>query len=287
MSPPPSPVAIVTGSSTGIGRSTALLLARRGYRVFATVRLPAHEASLREAAAGLPLDVLRGDLAEAAAPKALVAEVLRRAGRVDLLVNNAGYALLGAVEDLPMEALRRQFEVNVFALVQMCREVLPTMRAQRSGSIVNVSSLAGRVSVPLMGAYCATKFAVEAFSDALRVEVKPFGVRVALVEPGLVATQFDHTAVTMSRGILQAPSAFSPVYRRYIRADDAHPGMKPGASPDRVARIILRAARPHARARYRPGIRETLIAGLTQVIPKGAMDVATVRFAGLQRLGRS
>lgn len=285
MNAPTAPVAIVTGCSTGIGRATALLLAHEGYRVFATVRTPEAERSLHAAAADRSLEVLRGDLADPATPKALVGEVLRRAGRIDVLVNNAGYALLGAVEDLPGDALRRQFEVNVIALAQMCREVLPTMRAQGSGSIVNVSSLAGRVSVPLMGAYCATKFAVEALSDALRVEARAFGVRVALVEPGLVATEFDHTAVTMSREVLQTPSAYAPVYERYIRADAAHSGLKPGASPDRVARVILRAIR-HGRARYRPRAREALIAGLTQFIPKGAMDVATVRFSGLRRLGQ-
>lgn len=284
MSASSPPVAIVTGASTGIGRATALLLARFGYHVFGTVRTPVAESELRREAAELPLEVLRKDLLDPEAAASIVREVLARTGRVDVLVNNAGYALLGAVEDLPAEEVARQFQVNVFAPVQLCRAVLPTMRAQRYGRIVNVSSMAGRVSVPLMGAYSGTKFALEAFSDSLRGEAKPFGVRVSIVEPGPVRTEFNRTAVRVSLPILQGASPYRPVYDDYLR-DFETAG---AASPEAVARTVLRAIRSkRPRARYRPRLREALIAGIVQVIPKGAMDFATIRFMGLRKLGRS
>lgn len=284
MSAPSLPVAIVTGASTGIGRATALLLVRSGYHVFAIVRTSGAESELRREAAGSPLEILRKDLADLDAAPSIAREVLGRTGRVDVLVNNAGYALLGAVEDLPAEEVAREFQVNVFAPVQLCRAVLPTMRAQRYGRIVNVSSLAGRVSVPMMGAYSGTKFALEAFSDSLRAEAKPFGVRVSIVEPGPVRTEFNRTAARVSQPILQGASTYRPVYDDYLR-DFETAG---AASPDAVARTIFRAIKAkRPRARYRPRFREALIAGIVQVIPKGAMDVATIRFMGLQKLGRS
>lgn len=271
------PVAFVTGASSGIGRATALLLARSGYRVFATVRSEAGEGALRAAAGALPLEILRLDLADEAGVTRAVQEVLRRAGRIDVLVNNAGFAMLGAVEDLPREALRHQFEVNVFGAIQLCREVLPAMRAQCAGHIVNVSSLAGKVSVPLMGAYCASKFAIEAFSDALRAEVKPGGVRVALVEPGPVATNFNRLARNESHLILESPSVFHSVYARL-----RHPASdRWAASSDRVARVVLRAIRSrHTRSRYRVRIRESLAAGAVSFIPRGALDWLMIRFIG-------
>ncbi len=277
MSADARPVALVTGASSGIGRSTALLLARTGYRVFATVRSDAGEASLRAAAADLALEILRLDLADEAGPNRVIQEVLRQAGRIDVLVNNAGFAKLGAVEDLPRDDLRHQFEVNVFGALELCREVIPTMRVQHSGRIVNVSSLAGKVSVPLMGAYCASKFALEAFSDALRAEVKPAGIRVALVEPGPVATNFNRLARNESHVILQSPSAFQPVYERM--REQGHERW--AASPELVARTILRAVRSsHPQARYRVRLRESMATGFVAVIPRGALDWLMIRFAG-------
>ncbi len=277
MSTDARPVALVTGASSGIGRATALLLARSGFRVFATVRSDAREATLRADAAGLPVEILRLDLADEPGATQVVREVLRRAGRVDVLVNNAGYAKLGAVEDLPRGDVRHQFEVNVFGAMQLCREVLPGMRAQGSGRIVNVSSLAGKVSVPLMGAYCASKFALEAFSDALRAEVRPAGIRVALVEPGPVATNFNRLARNESHGILQSPSVFHAVYERMRQQSQD----RFSASPEQVARTVLRAIRSsHPRARYRPRLLEAVAVGFVSVIPRGALDWLMIRYAG-------
>lgn len=284
MSADARPVALVTGASSGIGRATALLLARSGYRVFATVRSQEGEDSLRRDVDGLPIEILRLDLADQDGPPRVVGEVLRRAGRIDALVNNAGYATLGAVEDLSRDDLRRQFEVNVFGAIHLSHEVLPTMRAQRSGRIVNVSSLAGKVSVPLMGAYCASKFALEAFSDALRAEVKPAGIRVAIVEPGPVATNFNRLARNESQRILEAPSVFRDRYE-WIRGAGEE---RWAASPDQVARVILRtlrASRP--RSRYRVRVRESVVAGVVSVIPRGTIDWLMIWFMGGRRQPRT
>lgn len=281
MPAPGLPAAIVTGASSGIGRATALSFVRSGYRVFATVRTAEAEASLREESRGLPLEVDRLEVSDESAVDAFVHDVLRRGNRIDVLVNNAGYAQLGAAEDLPRDALRQQFEVNVFGPMQLCREVLPTMRAQRFGRIVNVSSLAGRISVPLMGAYCASKFALEAFSDAMRVEEKRFGIGVAIVEPGQVDTRFQRAALESSRRPLQDPSVFQAVYASYLREFETHSG----ARPEQVARVILRAARARRpRSRYRIRWRETFLTGITQLIPKGAMDWGTAKAMGLDQV---
>lgn len=274
-----SPVALVTGCSSGIGRATALLLARSGFRVFATVRTDAAEASLLQEARGLPLTVLRLEVLDESAVSRVVRDVLDRAGQIDVLVNNAGYAQLGAVEDLARDILRRQFEVNVFAAMQLSRELLPTMRAQGGGTIVNVSSIAGRVSVPFIGAYCASKFALEALSDAVRVEARTFGVRVVLIEPGPVATKFQD-AVRWSRALLPPESVFAPYYRDII----SEPGSRYAASPERVARVILKAVRSRKpRARYRVRLAEGFLARVIRVIPAGAMDWGVARWYGLSR----
>lgn len=273
------PVAFVTGASSGIGRETALLFARSGYRVFATVRTDAAAASLRRVASGLALEALTLDLLDEAATGDTVRTVVDRAGRIDVIVNNAGYAQLGAIGDLSRDANRRQFEVNVFAAIQIAREALPTMRVQHSGCIVNVSSIAGRVSVPFVGAYCASKFALEAFSDALRLEVRPDGIRVLLIEPGPVATRFQE-ALRWSRSLLPAATAYSRFYDEAL----AEPMPRFAVDPERVARVILGAVRsPSPRARYRIRVTEEFLAGVLRLIPTGALDWGIARWYGLNR----
>ncbi len=277
-----SPVALITGCSSGIGRATALLLARSGFRVFATVRSDAAEASLLVDAQGLPLEVLRLELRDEAAIPGVVREVMARAGRIDALVNNAGFAQLGAVEDLPRDLLRQQFEVNVFGAMHLCREVLPAMRAQGRGTVVDVSSIAGRVSVPFIGAYCASKFALEALSDAMRLEARPYGVRVVIIEPGPVATTFDR-GLRSSRSLL--PDA-SP-YDRFYADTLSEPPSRHAASPERVAQVILRAIRarrPHAR--YRVRLAEGFLARIVRVVPTRVMDWGIARWYGLSRRPR-
>jgi NADP-dependent 3-hydroxy acid dehydrogenase YdfG len=181
---------LITGCSSGIGHETARHLAAGGWTVYATARRPESLADLAEAGCRtLALDVTDQDSMRSA-----VAAVDEDEGRVGALVNNAGYSQSGAVETLPMEKIRAQFETNVFGLVRMCQLVLPGMRAAGKGRVVNVSSMGGKLVFPGGGAYHATKFAVEAFSDALRWEVRGFGVDVAIIEPGLITTRFGETA---------------------------------------------------------------------------------------------
>src|ERR687895_1756327 len=188
-----SKAVLITGCSSGIGWATAERLVDVGWRVYATARNVEKIASLEQrGCALLPLDVTDEDSMRSA-----VDEVERREGAVGVLVNNAGYSQSGAIEAVPMDAVRRQFETNVFGLLRMCQFVLPGMRRQRWGRIVNISSMGGKLVFPGGGAYHATKFAVEALSDAMRFEVSGFGVDVVVIEPGLIKTEFG-TAATGS-----------------------------------------------------------------------------------------
>jgi NAD(P)-dependent dehydrogenase (short-subunit alcohol dehydrogenase family) len=182
---------LVTGCSSGIGRATAAHLVAAGWPVWATARRP--ETLVDLADAGCRTMAL--DVTDEASMAAAVAEVEREAGAVGVLVNNAGYGEYGPVEEVPIDAARREFETNVFGLARMAQLVLPGMRRQGWGRIVNVSSMGGRLTLPGGGWYHASKYAVEALSDALRFEVRPFGVAVVLVEPGLITTGFADTAV--------------------------------------------------------------------------------------------
>jgi len=175
-------VVLVTGASSGFGRAIAEALSADGFLVFGSLRSPAATPpSFRT----VTMDVNR-DASVAAA----VAEVLRSAGRIDALINNAGVGLAGAIEDTSIEEAQAQFETNFFGTHRVCRALLPHLRAQGRGYIINMSSLAGRVSIPFQGIYSATKFAIEAYSEALRMEVRPFGIQVSMIEPGDFATSF-------------------------------------------------------------------------------------------------
>jgi NAD(P)-dependent dehydrogenase (short-subunit alcohol dehydrogenase family) len=183
-------VVIVTGTSTGIGLATALHFARAGHEVHAAVRNPdgADELTTAIARERLPIRVVTIDVDDTASVQRGVRAVLDRAGRVDILVNNAGIGGGGPIEDVPVDWAKTLFETNYFGVIRMTQAVLPTMRAQRSGAIVNISSIAGRVAIGGHGHYCAVKHALEAASEALAQEVQGFGIRVAIVEPGVVTT---------------------------------------------------------------------------------------------------
>src|SRR4030095_5092951 len=175
-------VVLITGASSGVGQSTARLLVQRNYKVFGTSRNPGHAESI-PAVEMLALDIRRDDsIAEC------VKTVFSRAGRLDVLVNNAGYELAGALEELSLNEAQSQFETNFFGVVRMIKAVLPLMRQQRHGQIINVGSLSGLTSIPFLGIYSASKFAVEGFTEALRHEVKPFNIHVSLIEPTFLKT---------------------------------------------------------------------------------------------------
>ncbi len=243
--PPTAPI-LVTGCSSGIGRATALRLARSTRPVWATARRTADLVDL--AAAGAHVAAL--DVTDETSMRAAVDLVVDRHGPIGGLVNNAGYGEYGPVEEVPLDALRRQFETNVFGLVRLCQLVLPGMRERGAGRIVNVSSMGGRLTLPGGGAYHASKYAVEALSDALRFEVRGFGVAVSLVEPGPVHTAFaeEATASPPERG---GPYAqFRTGVARRNATSYARPDARGTSSPEDVAAVIERAlgaARPRAR----------------------------------------
>ncbi len=198
-------VILVTGCSSGIGRATAIEAAKRGHRVFATARNRNDLVELERRGDPSPLETLALDVTDPASVRAAVSEVLSRAGRVDALVNNAGYAQYGAVEEVTPEEWRAVFDVNFFGLLDVTRTVLPSMRAAGSGTIVLMSSLGGRVSVPFASPYCASKHAVEAVADALRVETAPFGIRVVTIEPGPIDTKFAERARSIVGPLIARP----------------------------------------------------------------------------------
>jgi NADP-dependent 3-hydroxy acid dehydrogenase YdfG len=240
---------LITGCSSGIGRATAERLAEHGYSVYATARRPdSIEPLARHGCKLLELDVC-----DEGSMRAAVDAVTNAEGAVDVLVNNAGYSQSGAVEDVPLDQVRRQFETNVFGLVRLTQLVLPGMRAQRSGKVVNVSSMGGRLTFPGGGFYHATKYAVEAISDALRFEVRGFGIDVIVIEPGLIKTSFGDTAV----GAIESATTGDGPYAEFNAAvakttAGAYDGplAKLGGGPEAVAKTIekaIRARRPKTR----------------------------------------
>jgi NAD(P)-dependent dehydrogenase (short-subunit alcohol dehydrogenase family) len=272
-----SKAVLITGCSTGIGRATAERLADRGWPVYATARRTESVTDLAQRGCKtLPLDVT-----DEASMRSAVEAVTEAEGAVGVLVNNAGYSQSGALETVPLDDVRRQFETNVFGLLRMCQLVLPGMRSQRWGRIVNVSSMGGKLTFPGGGAYHATKHAVEALSDALRFEVRGFGIDVAVIEPGLIKTQFGEAAV----GSMESVSEDGPYgeFNRAVAEQTAGaytgPMARLGAGPEAVAKKIERAIgsrRPRTRYKVTPSA--TMILGTRRILSDRMWD----RFVGTQ-----
>jgi NAD(P)-dependent dehydrogenase (short-subunit alcohol dehydrogenase family) len=243
----PSRAVLITGCSSGIGHATADRLAREGWTVYATARRPETLSDLERAGC----KTLALDVTDEASMTAAVDAIARAEGAVGVLVNNAGYSQSGAIETVPVEGVRRQFETNVFGLIRMSQLVLPGMRDQHWGRIVNLSSMGGRLTFPGGGIYHATKYAVEAISDALRFEVRGFGVDVIVIEPGLIVTNFGETAAG-SVGATDGPYAdFNRKLARAIENVYKGPLAKLGGGPDAVAKAIAGALKAdHPRTRY-------------------------------------
>ena len=185
-------VAVITGTSSGIGFETALALAREGYHTYATMRDVTKSDKIKEIAKkeSLKIDVLELDVDNEDSAKTAIRQILEQKQRIDVLVNNAGWGLWGCVEDVSVDEFRAQFETNFFSIIRLIQEVTPTMRKQGSGTIVNVSSVAGRIGFPASPAYISSKFALEGLSESLRLEMAPFGVNVVIIEPGVIKTNF-------------------------------------------------------------------------------------------------
>jgi NAD(P)-dependent dehydrogenase (short-subunit alcohol dehydrogenase family) len=244
----PSKAVLITGCSSGIGHATVERLLRDDWTVYATARRPETLADLEQ----LGAKTLALDVTDEASMQTAVNAVTEAEGAVGVLVNNAGYSQSGAVESVPIDQVRRQFETNVFGLIRMCQLVLPGMRDQGWGKIVNIGSMGGRLTFPGGGLYHASKYAVEAISDALRFEVRGFGVDVILVEPGLIVTKFGEVAsATVGAAGDQGP--YADFNRKVAKTtEEAYNGplVKLGGGPDKVAETIakaLKSGRPKAR----------------------------------------
>ena len=268
-----STAVLITGCSSGIGRASALELVSAGYPVWATARNPSQLEDLAEAGCR----VLELDVTDEESRRHAVKTIEAEHGAVGALVNNAGYAQAGPVEEVPLDQVRRQFETNVFGPVRLCQLVLPGMRAQRFGTIVNVGSAGGLMSMPASSAYDMTKWSLETLSDALRWEVHGFGIRVSLLEPGGVATSF--TGVQTGGW----PATGGP----YDRLRESHRELvsrfsregAPGIlTPHQVARVVAKAVtarRP--RTRYRIGMTSRILPRLYRLLPDRAWDWFTGR----------
>jgi len=231
-------VALVTGSSSGIGLETSLALAKDGYRTFASMRNTGKAIELQEAAKkeSLSIDVIELDVDKEDSIVSAMKKVISEAGRIDVLVNNAGYGQFGCTEDVPIEDFRKQFETNFFSIVRIIQEVAPIMRKQGSGIIVNIGSVVGRMGLPGSPAYISTKFALEGFSECLRYELGQFGVKTTIIEPGVVKTNFFKS--------MKIPeSKTDPKYKELT--DKILSGFKMmvemGTAPSQVANVVIKA----------------------------------------------
>jgi NAD(P)-dependent dehydrogenase (short-subunit alcohol dehydrogenase family) len=271
-------VALVTGASSGIGAETARTLADLGFTVFAAARRVDRMAEL--AARGIR--TVSVDVTDDASMVALVDRIIGDTGRIDVIVNNAGYGSYGALEDVPLSEARRQFEVNVFGLARLSQLVLPHMRPRKDGYIVNVSSMGGKIWEPLGSWYHATKFAVEGLSDSLRVEVAPFGVKVVVIEPGVIRSEWSG----ISADTLEAASAGSAYGAQSVqmaRALRGANGMRLASHPRVVAAAIGRAvttARPRTRYAVGGGARTVLF--LNRVLSDRGFDRFLRRAYGIR-----
>lgn len=264
----PTKTALITGASSGIGEAIARQLLADGYKVYAGARRVDRMLPLTAAGA----TVLALDVTDDASMISAINKIQADTGRLDVLVNNAGFGSFGSLEEMPLEEGRRQFEVNVFGLARLTQLAIPMMRAQRSGSIVNISSIGGKMYEPFGSWYHATKFAVEGMSDCLRMELAPFGINVIIVEPGAIQSEWN----TLARDSLRKVSGSGP----YASAADQYARMLAGAdrtgsagTPQQVANTIsaaLKAARP--RTRYPVGGNASLILFLRWALPDRAVD---------------
>jgi NAD(P)-dependent dehydrogenase (short-subunit alcohol dehydrogenase family) len=244
-------IALVTGSSTGIGFETALALARRGIHTFATMREPQKGDTIKGIAReeNLPLDVLGMDVDDGESVRKTVLKIVDKVHRIDILINNAGYGLFGALEDTAIEEIKEQFETNYFGAVRTIKAVLPTMREQKSGIIINISSIAGVVGIPGECVYSSSKFALEGLSESISYELQPYGIKVILIEPGVIKTnfvpniRFPSIAEEKSKPAKKGENVSDSYYSQTIDAFLSHyyPLMKNAPPPTIVSEKIIEA----------------------------------------------
>ena len=264
-----SPVVVITGVSSGIGRASAELFAKRGCQVFGTVRHVAKASPI----AGVTL--VEMDVRDSASVARGIQAILSQTGRIDVLVNSAGVTLLGATEETAVEEAQALFDTNLFGVLRTAQAVLPSMRKRRAGRIVNVSSVVGFLPSPYMGAYSASKHAVEGLSETMDHELRAFGIRVALVEPSFTRTNLD----------LNAPQAASPIAaydaERQLVVAAIEKNVRKAPGPEDVARTIVDAALGPWRMRTTPKGEATLLKRLRRFMPAGPVDAGLRKNFGL------
>jgi NAD(P)-dependent dehydrogenase (short-subunit alcohol dehydrogenase family) len=233
-------VAVVTGSSSGIGFEIALMLARNGIQTYATMRNLAKSENIKSIASkeNLPIHIERLDVIDNNSVTHAIQAIVSKADRIDVLVNNAGYALAGAFEDLAIEEIKAQYETNFFGLIRTTQAVLPIMRKQKSGTIVNISSGAGRFGYPTGSAYVSTKFAVEGLSESMAYELEPLGIKVILVEPGVIKTNIANGMVIAKKS-QNSNSPYSQIMQKMSTSFEHM--LENASSPDLVAKVVLQA----------------------------------------------
>jgi short-subunit dehydrogenase len=235
-------VALITGCSSGIGYETALMLARNGYHTFATMRDIKKQNSLLKIVEKekLPLKVLELDVNDEMSIEKAISQVKNETKRIDILINNAGYGLVGFFEDLGLDEIRNQFETNFFGVLKITKKVIPIMRSQNSGTVINISSGAGQVGFPGISAYVSTKFAVEGFSESLTYELSPFGIKVIIIEPGVIKTNFFGNCIISE----QSSKTGSPYSNSLDKLQkDIEMMQEHATSPTEVAKMILQVLR--------------------------------------------
>lgn len=272
-------VVLITGTSSGIGRACADHLQQRGYRVYGTHRRTQADETAEsgeENDLSKPFELIPMDVTQDTSVERGIASILSREGRIDVVVNNAGYSLAGSVEDTSLDEARAQFETNFFGVLRVCHAVLPHMRRQQAGYIVNVSSVAGVMGIPFQGLYSASKFAIEGFTEALRMEVKPYHIQVVIIEPGNF-----HTRVTANRQIALAARENPGYLERFTRAlgvieaDELN-----GPDPMKIAYLLEHIINdPTPRLRYPVGILfEKFSIPLKKVMPARLFEWAFMKY---------
>lgn len=234
-------VAVVTGSSSGIGLETSLLLARNGFYTYVTMRNLDKSKTITDLKQKekLSLEVLKLDVTTDESVKEAIHRITNEQGRIDVLVNNAGYALVGPFEELSIEEFKEQFETNVFGVIRVTQSVLPIMRRQKCGTIINISSIAGKIGFPLTSAYVSSKFALEGLCESMAYEVEEFGIKVILIEPGVIKTNFDNNLKIGKRVSIVPNSSYAEMTQK--RISGFKPRFESGSPPIEVATVILKA----------------------------------------------
>ena len=238
-------VALVTGSSSGIGFETSLMLARAGFNTYASMRNLEKSKNITEIAKKekLPLQVVQLDVNNDGSVKDAIVKILKADQRIDVLINNAGYGLFGSVEDTSIEEIKAQFETNFFGVVRVTQQVLPLMRRQNSGTIVNVSSVGGRIGLPALSAYHSTKFALEGLSESIAFEHEPFGIRVVIIEPGFIRTNLVNSGTSAKKTLDPKSPYFSLMQKVENHFKSMMENVSSSSPPEEVAKVILQAVR--------------------------------------------